>query len=286
TQFMQSFAINTLRSGFSFDYNPNINPNMNNEFSTGAYRFGHSLVQGTLRIFSKNGQVSEIQLRNHFNSPHLIQRDGRYDDIVRSFTQLASQSFDSFVTQDLSNHLFQMPRFNFGMDLLSINVHRGRDHGIATYNDMRVVCGLPRARSFRDLTDHIPESIVGSLQQQYNSVDDIDYFVGGMSERPVNNGLLGWTFLCVVGDQFARLKKGDRYFYDLGGQPGSFNEAQLQEVRKTSWARVLCDNADLDAVQPLGFRQTQSRFNQPVACNSGAIPTPNLQAWRGVRPGV
>lgn len=53
----------------------------------------------------------------------------------------------------------QMPRFNFGMDLMSINVHRGRDHGIATYNDMRVVCGLPRAQSFRDITDQIPQSV-------------------------------------------------------------------------------------------------------------------------------
>lgn len=57
-------------------------------------------------------------------------------------------------------------------------------------------------------------------------MDDIDFFVGGISERPVSGGLLGWTFLCVVGDQFARLKKGDRFFYDLGGQPGSFSEGE------------------------------------------------------------
>ncbi|MPC38868.1 Chorion peroxidase [Portunus trituberculatus] len=93
------------------------------------------------------------------------------------------------------------------------------------------------------------------LSNVYKTVDDIDFFVGGMSEKPVSGGLLGWTFLCVVGDQFARLKKGDRYFYDLGGQPGSFSEAQLLEIRKSSWARVICDNTDtIRAIQPLAFQ--------------------------------
>jgi peroxidase len=39
---------------------------------------------------------------------------------------------------------------------------------------------------------------------------------------PRQGAVVGKTFLCLIGDQFARLKLGDRYFYDLGGQPGSF----------------------------------------------------------------
>ena len=73
-------------------------------------------------------------------------------------------------------------------------------------------------------TNYFHRQSVETLRRMYRSVDDIDFFVGGMSEKPVSSGLLGWTFLCVVGDQFARLKKGDRYFYEFGGQPGSFNK--------------------------------------------------------------
>lgn len=65
-----------------------------------------------------------------------------------------------------------------------------------------------------------------SFRTLYKHVDDVDFFVGGMSEKPVSGGLLGWTFLCVVGDQFARVKKGDRFFYDIGGQPGSFTDGE------------------------------------------------------------
>jgi len=54
-------------------------------------------------------------------------------------------------------------------------------------------------------------------------VADIDLFVGMFLEDPgFNGGLVGKTFLCLIGDQFARLKKGDRFFYDLQGQAGSF----------------------------------------------------------------
>ncbi|KAK7071018.1 hypothetical protein SK128_013626 [Halocaridina rubra] len=284
--FMRAYGINTRLSGYSNDYNPRINPTINNEFGTAAYRFGHSMVQGIMRLFSPTGQVSSIQLRDHFNSPHLIQQNPQaLDMILRSFTQQATQQFDSFVSRELTNHLFQTPKFNFGMDLMSINIHRGRDHAIGTYNEIRQICGLPRARTFNDIKDQIPAQIANNLARIYRHVDDIDFFVGGIVERPVSGGVLGWTFLCVVGDQFARLKKGDRYFYDLGGQPGSFTGAQLQEIRRTSWARVLCDNGDnLQIIQPLAFQLANSRFNQPVPCGSPIIPRMDLTQWRGERP--
>ena len=58
------------------------------------------------------------------------------------------------------------------------------------------------------------------------NVEDIDLFIGMIVESPnrSSKALVGDTFLCLIGDQFARLKLGDRYFYDLGGQSGSFTQ--------------------------------------------------------------
>jgi peroxidase len=37
------------------------------------------------------------------------------------------------------------------MDLISLNIQRGRDHGLPGYNDFREVCGMPRIQTFEEL---------------------------------------------------------------------------------------------------------------------------------------
>ncbi len=57
------------------------------------------------------------------------------------------------------------------------------------------------------------------LKRHYSHYDDVDLYVGGLMELPLNDSLLGPTFICVIGDTFARLRCGDRFFYDLGVDP-------------------------------------------------------------------
>lgn len=68
--------------------------------------------------------------------------------------------------------------------------------------------------------------MIGALKRAYRSVDDVDLFVGGLMEKPVEDALVGPTFVCIIGDQFARLRRGDRFFYDIQGQPHSFTQSK------------------------------------------------------------
>lgn len=113
-------------------------------------------------------------------------------------------------------------RRDFGFDLISLNIWRGRDHGLAGYNTYRGLCGLPRVTSFQQLLTVMEPSVVERLAAVYRSVDDIDLYIGGLVERHLPGSMLGPVFSCIIADQFARLKEGDRFFYEHGGQPGSF----------------------------------------------------------------
>ena len=51
-------------------------------------------------------------------------------------------------------------------------------------------------------------------------------------EAAHEDSILGPVFKCIIGDQFARIKKGDRFFYDLGiDNKIAFSLSQLNEVQ-------------------------------------------------------
>ena len=48
TDFMEELDILPLTEGYNTKYNPKINPSILNSFSSAAFRFGHSLIQGLM----------------------------------------------------------------------------------------------------------------------------------------------------------------------------------------------------------------------------------------------
>jgi len=72
--------------------------------------------------------------------------------------------------------------------------------------------------------------VAAFLTSVYSSVDDIDLFIAGLTETPVTGGLVGPTFSCLIGENFNKLKYGDRFFYELGGQPGSFSSGESNKI--------------------------------------------------------
>lgn len=68
----------------------------------------------------------------------------------------------------LTDKLFQGSTSEDGMDLVALNLQRGRDHGLAPYLKWRDLCGLPPINGWRDLTN-----IVSSPEVQNLSIHSI-----------------------------------------------------------------------------------------------------------------
>ncbi|VDM57470.1 unnamed protein product [Angiostrongylus costaricensis] len=135
---------------------------------------------------------------------------------------------DRHVSEALRNYLFAI-RGNpqSGLDLATINIMRGRDHGVPSYTAHRELCGLGQAFSFIDLSNEMSSSTIEALSSVYESVDDIDLFTGIISEKPIAGAVVGPTAACIIAEQFSRIKKCDRFYYENDG-PQRFSPEILQ----------------------------------------------------------
>ncbi|XP_078703752.1 uncharacterized protein LOC144928896 [Branchiostoma floridae x Branchiostoma belcheri] len=279
---MTKFHLTLLQSGFFSGYDASVNPTISNVFATAAYRFGHSLVNNLfLRYDPDFNEASACPIRlafAFFTPSHIFNNDqGGPDSILRGLTAQPHQDFTRFMVSSLTKQLFADPPGSLGLDLAALNIQRGRDHGLPGYNAWRVRCGLPRANSFDELASEIPDGFSRKrLEKLYSHVDDIDVFVGGLAEESVPGGVVGPTFACLIGLQFQALRKGDRFWFENRGQ---FTAAQLAEIRKTSLARILCDNTDgTTHMQPDVFRLPTQTGNERVACSS--LSQMDLTKWQ------
>ena len=222
-------------------YNPNTDAAIANSFSTAAYRFGHSALSPTLLRLDADGNESEhghLALREAFFSPERLTTEGGIDPILRGLASQTSQKIDPYVIDDVRNFLFGAPPAN-GFDLVSLNIQRGRDHGLPSYNQARVELGFSPAAQFSDISSD--SEIQSRLAQAYDSVDDIDLWVGGLSEDALAGGHLGRIFTTIIARQYEALRNGDRFWYTrvLSGE-------ELNTVERTTLADIIRRNTTID----------------------------------------
>ena len=55
-------------------------------------------------------------------------------------------------------------------------------------------------------------------------------FAGLTLEKKFEDALIGETFICLIADVFARLRFGDRFFYDLEGKEKMTSIRELNKI--------------------------------------------------------
>jgi peroxidase len=229
-------------------YKVNVNPGIANEFSTAGFRLGHSMLGDDVEFIGNNGLevANPVALSQAFFNPPLLVTNG-VDPILKYLASDPASEIDTTVVNSVRNFLFGPPGAG-GLDLASLNIQRGRDHGLADYNSARVSYGLPPITSFNQITTNAGQQ--QKLRDLYgttngaDNVNNVDLWVGMLAEDHVPGGNTGPLVARILVDQFSRLRDGDSFWYER-----MFSGPALQQLRNTSLADVIKRNTGLTNLQ-------------------------------------
>ena len=236
-------------------YDSTVNPNISTEFSTAGFRIGHTLISSNLPRLNEDGtptEDGELRLAEAFFRTEPITEEGGIEPLLRGLASQAQQETDANIIDDLRNLLFGPPSGGpvaNGSDLASLNIQRGREHGLGSYNDAREALGLTRKDNFSDISSDL--EIVAALELVYESVDDIDLWVGMLSEDNLPYASIGELNEAILADQFTRLRDGDRFWYE---NDSDLDNWKLGEVFASEWLEdfqlsdVITLNSEIDKI--------------------------------------
>jgi hypothetical protein len=224
-------------------YDSSVNPEIANEFTTAAFRIGHTMLPPVYRPTDYDGGEDELSLLDAFFNPDYITDNG-IDNFLRGQATHRQQEIDRFVVGEVRNFLFG-PTVG-GLDLPALNIQRGRDHGLADVNTVRDAYGLYAYGDLLELTGD-PEA-AEALEQAYGSdgVDLVDLWTAGLCEPALLGTNLGETFTTLFIDQFTRLRDGDRFYFE---NEEVYSYEFIEEIRSTTFADVIRRNTSIEGDQ-------------------------------------
>jgi len=261
-------------------YNPSTPGVVFNDAVTGVLRL-HTFVRDLFSRCKPNGQLIDQVWFNDIASKCKL----AYDAVNNGVDSLLCGAFfdygfapDTNYAQQIHHQLFETKNHQGETrrnDIVSMNICRGREHGIPGYNNYRQLCGLKRSNQFQDFADTMSLENVQKLQTLYKHPDDVDLFIGVNHESHLPDGLVGPTSACIIGLQFQNLKYGDRFFYKHEGQ---FTPEQLTSINKYSYTCFLCHSTDIEKIPSNPFRPPNDQTNPFQLCSQ--CPIFDFNPWR------
>ncbi len=240
-------------------YKANVNPGISPEFSEAAFRFGHSQLDDDVQFMTNNGanfsftftlpdgtQIpvntktgissgeTGISLVDAFFDPYVLEQPGVEDSILSTSPPTwLKPSMAKWSTPCGTSCSARPDTGAGGQDLFALDVQRGRDVGLPTYNEARVAYGLPAVTKFSQITSD--PAVQAQLETLYgNDVNKVELFVGGLVEDHATGSSVGQTFGAIIANQFERTRDGDRLWYQ-----NIFSGRQLADIQNTTLADII-----------------------------------------------
>ncbi|XP_048375434.1 eosinophil peroxidase-like [Sphaerodactylus townsendi] len=260
-------------------YDDSVDPTVANVFSL-AFRFGHGSVPPLVSRLGEDFRplvpYSYVPLHLTFCASWRIVREGGIDPLLRGFlvdhSKLMMQS--QMMVTELQDRLFEQVE-EIGLDLASLNLQRGRDHGLPGYTAWRRFCGLSEPRNEAELAAVMQNpKLAKKFIELYGTPDNIDIWIGSMAEPFIRNGRVGPLLACLIGKQFRHVRDGDRFWWE---KRGVFTPQQRRALSSVSLSRLICDNTHIKEV-PLDIFKRSQYPRDFVDCHQ--VMGLDLSAWR------
>lgn len=219
-------------------YRPNVQADISNEFAGAVFRLGHTLLSPTLQRLDAEGNeidAGHLSLADAFFNPAHTENEG-IAVTLRGLATQQCQELDERLVDDVRNFLFGPPGSG-GLDLASLNIQRGRDHGLPSYNDVRTGLDMPPIRRFEDISTDAAER----LAMAYEGPDDLDLWITGLCEDAVPGSMVGPVYQKILVDQFTRLRDGDRFFYKH-----ALPKEMVKFIEKQTLAVIIKRNTEIE----------------------------------------
>lgn len=218
-------------------HKPNVDGRLGMEFEHSLYRLGHTLL--TRQLEQGDGKPPLGLGESLFQAGNIFQTSADLDALMRGFIGQTHEKLDCKIAEGVRSALIVDEPGTPGtlFDLGAINIDRGREIGLRSYNDTREAFGLPRVAHWIQAFD---SDAAGRLQSVYASPDDLDLFPGGICERARPGAHAGPLISAVLNQQLADLMAADRFWYE-----NTNDRAYVLAVERNTLAEVIRNNTGL-----------------------------------------
>jgi len=191
-------------------YSDQVDPTTSIEYIATGMRFAHSIVSEDISFLDSNLRpILKMPLSNAFFQPSLITKFG-IEPVLRGVCHQKHQAVDTEIVPSLREQLF-IGTMNL-IDLISIDIQRGRDVGAPSYTKLRFDLLGETVNDWSAITPNA--QLQQKLSSIYHNVNNVDPIIGLLAEAPIGGDcIVGRTLAAFISNAFQNYARGDRCFH-------------------------------------------------------------------------
>ncbi|KAG1672162.1 Peroxidasin [Nymphon striatum] len=167
---------------------------------------------------------------------------------------------DNTFSTELTDNLFR-DSDGAAFDLVALNIQRGRDHGLQSYQRYKKRFKQTIEGAFETLA-LLELEMIHVKFHLFSKNSGYDLFIGGICEKNAEGAAVGPLFRRIMSTQFKNLRRGDRFFFNNGlhYSKSELSHKKKININKCSVYQVINMKFTLQNYKlPISQRRTQSQ---------------------------